>query len=123
MQTTMRFTSWDEDPAYGPDAPLPRLATAVVAFAHEGDLTGTSECRYVLRYAADGTGEGVGYEVVTTDDGAVTLRHDARFTAEGVEADVTVVDADGTHAGLRGTGRYAVGHGTESWPLVLDTGR
>src|SRR5688500_5279793 len=102
MTTTMRFTSWDETPGFGPDAPLPRLATAEVAFAYDGALTATSTCRYVLSYGAGGTGEGRGYETATgrlgDDEGSFVLRHRALFTAEGVTTEAEVVEGSATGA-------------------------
>lgn len=119
ITSTATFTSWDESPGFDDGAPLPRLATAEVAFAYDGDLTGTSECHYVLRYRADGTGTAVGFETITGtrdgDQGTLTLRHECRFEADGVTTDLSVVDGTGAFASVSGTGTFQVGHGGKEW--------
>jgi hypothetical protein len=105
------FTSWDEDPSYDGDAPLPRLASATVAFTYEGDLQGTSTSRSVLAYGADGSGTGVGFEefhgTLAGVEGTLVLRHEDVFGADGV-------------VGYTGSGGYEVGHGTSNWAWALD---
>ena len=123
ITSTATFTSWDETPTPDAEAPLPRLATAVVAFAYEGDLTGTSECRYVLRYDADGSGEATGYETIegrlADEDGTLDLRHTCRFDADGVRDEVTTTGGTGAMAGLDAAGSFAVGHGGQGWAWTL----
>ncbi len=122
---TMSFSSWDEDPGWGPDAPLPRLAQAVVAFGYDGDLAATGDCRYTLSYGADGQGTALGFETVTGTlghrAGSFVLRHEAAFTATGVEVTFTVVEGSGTGdlAGIGGSGRCHAEHGSQasSWSL------
>lgn len=119
LTSTATFTSWDETPGFDEGAPLPRLATAEVAFAYDGQVTGTSECHYVLRYGADGTGTAVGFETLTgTRDGAegtLTLRHECRFTSDGVTTDLAVVTGTGAFEGVTGAGTFQVGHGGKEW--------
>ena len=130
LTATMTFTSWDEIPGFGPEAPLPRLAHAEVAFAYSGGLEATSACHYVLSYGADGSGEGRGYETVTGrrgasgEEGTFVLRHESRFGPDGVATDATVVPGSGTGAftGLAGSGHFAIGHGTSGWPWALAAG-
>ncbi|CAN5494211.1 DUF3224 domain-containing protein [soil metagenome] len=122
---TMSFSSWDEDPGWGPDAPLPRLAQALVAFAYEGDLTATSSCRYSLSYGLDGRGTAVGFEAV---DGALdgmagglVIRHEAAFTPDGVELSFEVVEGSGTGGleGITGSGTSVADHGSPTSPWSL----
>ncbi len=123
---TAKFTSWDEDPSFEGDAPLPRLAHATVAFEYQGDLNGTSTCYYVFSYGADGSGTAVGFEEVTGDLGGVggtlVLRHEASFTAEGVETTWQVAPGASTGglAGVTGSGGYTVGSGGSDWTWTLD---
>jgi len=128
LTATMTFTNWDETPGFGPDAPLPRLAHADVAFAYSGALQATSACHYVLSYGTDGSGEGLGYETVsgrreaTGEEGTFVLRHESRFGPDGVDTDVTVVAGSGTggFSDLSGAGHFAIGHGTQEWPWALE---
>lgn len=126
LRGTATFTSWQEDPPYDGDAPLPRLAHARVAFAWEGDLTGTSTCEYAMRYGADGDGDSIGYEQVTaTVDGrpaTVVLRHQCRFAADAVETTWSIVGGTGTGAlaGATGHGGFRAVHGEPRWSWTLD---
>lgn len=121
------FGSWVEEPDFGSEAPLPRIAHATVAFSYRGDLHAEGACQYVLAYGADGTGTGVGFEQVTgrigEEDGEVVLRHDATFDASGVTCRYDVVAGSGTgaFADATGSGSYQAGLGAETgWEWVLD---
>lgn len=123
---TMGFSDWQEDPAWGDDAPLPRLAQATVTFSYEGDLQATSTCRYTLSYGPDGQGNALGFETVEGTlegrTGGFVLRHDAAFTATGVDYTFTVVPGSGTGelTGLLGEGNCTAEHGAEAsaWALT-----
>lgn len=124
---TATFTSWDEDPSWEGDAPLPRLAQATVAFTYSGQTDAEGDCRYVLSYAADGSGHGVGFERLSGSvdgrPGEVVLRHDVTFAPDGVAADVSIVDDSGTGVfeGRSGRGHYDVAHGAAggwNWSLT-----
>lgn len=123
---TAAFTSWDETPAFDASPPVPRLASAVVRFEYEGDLTATSTCRYVLRYDDAMAGTFVGLEEVTgTLDrrrGSFVLRHEGTFGVDGVAASWTVVPASGTDelAALIGTGGFRAPHGSDRWDYRLE---
>lgn len=130
IAATARLTSWSESPTPDDDASLPRLATAEVAFAYDGDLHGTSTCHYVLHYRADGSGEGVGFETITGDlDGAagsLTVGHRARFDDDdGVTVDLTAVAGTGARAEVSGSGSYQVAHGGQDrpWSVTRRRGR
>ncbi len=120
------FTTWEEDPSWEGDPPLPRLAQATVAFSYTGHTKAEGDCRYVLSYGADGTGTGVGLERLTgTVDGKtaeVVLRHDVTFGADGVVVEVSTVDGTGTGVfeGRTGRGRYTAAHGEEGWDWSLE---
>src|SRR5687768_1700301 len=107
---TMTTTSWDEDPGWGPESPLPRLARADVGFAYDGDLAATSTSRAALSYGPDGTGTSLGFEAVEGTlhgvAGGFVLRHEDVFTAEEVTLSYEVVPGSGTGglAGIRGGG-------------------
>ena len=122
---TATVASWDEDPSWEGDPPLPRLAQAKVTFAYTGQTEAEGDCRYVLSYAADGSGTGVGLERLTgTVDGQaaeVVLRHDVTFAPDGVSVDVSIVAGSGIGAfeGHAGQGHYAVSHGAEGWDWTL----
>ena len=123
------FGSWEEEPGFGPDAPLPRLSHASVAFSYAGEVTGSGACQYVLSYGADGTGTGVGFEALTArigeEPGEVVLRHEVEFTAEGVTCRFEIVPGSGTGAfvGTTGSGSYVVGHGASGWDWALELER
>ena len=95
----------------------------MVAFSYEGDLTGTSECRYVLRYDADGSGEATGYETIEGrlggEGGTLGLRHTCRFDPDGVPTEITTTGGTGALAGLDAAGSFEVGHGGQGWPWTL----
>lgn len=124
LTSTASFTSWDETPGFDQGAPLPRLATADVAFAYDGRLSGTSECHYVLHYGADGTGTALGFETITGaldgTDATLTVRHQCRFGPDGVTAELEAVDGTGALAGVDGHGTYQVGEGDTEWAWALD---
>jgi hypothetical protein len=125
LTATSGFTSWDEEPGFGDDAPLPRLAHARVVFTYAGDLEATSEAHFALWYRADGTGTSQGLEVVTGtrdgEEGTFVVHHVDDFDAEGVRATCTIVEGSGTgaFAGLSGSGSYALGHGTTEWEWTI----
>lgn len=121
LNATVTFTSWDEQPGWGDDAPLPRVASATVAFAYSGGIEATGDARLVLHYTADGSGVGHGFEMVTGtkdgEEGTFVLEHLDRFTAEGVSSTTTVVEGSGTgaFAGLSGASTHQLGEGTKEW--------
>ena len=125
-RSTSTFTSWQEDPAYGEDAPLPRLASAQVAFSYAGALNGSSNCIYAMAYAADGSGTSLGYETITGEldgrTGSFVVHHTDQFTTSGVSAQFEVIAGSGTDqlSGISGRGSYQVGHGTSEWTWTFD---
>ncbi|QXC59593.1 DUF3224 domain-containing protein [Aquihabitans sp. G128] len=122
---TMSFSKWDEEPGWGPDAPLPRLAQADVAFGYEGDLVAQGSCRYSLSYGADGRGTALGFEAIEGSldgvEGGFVIRHEAAFTPDGVELSFAIVEGSGTGglAGIAGSGRSTADHGSQSSPWSL----
>lgn len=122
---TMSFTSWDEDPSFGDDAPLPRLATALVAFAYDGDLVATSSSRSALSYGPDGEGSSLGFETVTGTlhglEGGFVLRHEDVFTGTEVTLTYEIVAGSGTGAlaGITGGGTAVATHGSQTTPFPL----
>ena len=128
---TSRFTSWDDDPAYGDGAPVPRVAWADVEFSWEGDLVGTSTCRFAFRYDAEGACAILGFEEVTGrleggDEGGFALRHEGTFGADGLDLRSSVVEGSGVGAlaSVAGTGSVTAPAGDQTcrWTLEL-TGR
>src|SRR5262245_50100536 len=108
---TATFTSWVEEPVPGPEAPAPRLAHAVVAFAYQGDIEGPSECHYVLHYAGPDTGTVVGLERIAAAGGVRVLRHEGTFGPDGV--DIRFTDEAGA------TGGFHAGPEAKEWPWSL----
>lgn len=125
LTATCTFTTWEEDPAFGPDAPLPRLAQATVAFTYTGGFEATSEARFALHYGPDGTGTSQGFEMVrgtrAGEEGTFVLHHADEFGSDGVNSTWTVVEGSGTgaFAGLAGSGTAHLGHGTSEWGWAL----
>lgn len=125
LTATCTFTSWDEEPGWGDDAPLPRLAHAKVAFAYSGGFDATSEAHFAMHYRADGTGTSHGYEMITGtrdgEEGSFVVHHLDVFGPEGVESTHTVVEGSGTgaFAGLAGSGTAHLAEGTKEWEWSL----
>lgn len=125
LEATCTFTAWDEDPGFGPDAPLPRLAHATVAFAYTGGFEATSEARFAMHYRADGTGTSQGFELVAGtrdgEEGTFVVHHDDVFGPDGVDSTWSVVEGTGTgaFAGLTGSGSAHLGEGTKEWGWAL----
>ena len=123
------FTAWNEEPGFGPDAPLPRLAHATIAYAYAGEVTAAGSCQYVFSYAASGRGVGVGFERVVgtlgAEPGEVVLRHDVTFSPDGVVVELAIVPDSGTGAFQRttGSGGYTVSEGHSNWEWTLDVER
>ncbi|HEV7722843.1 MAG TPA: DUF3224 domain-containing protein, partial [Iamia sp.] len=95
LRATSTFTSWDEEPGFGDDAPLPRLAHAQVVFTYTGDIVAASEAHFAMYYRADGTGTAQGFELVTGtrdgEDGTFVVHHVDDFGADGVSSTFSVV--------------------------------
>jgi hypothetical protein len=125
LTATCTFTSWDEEPGWGDDSPLPRLAHATVAFAYSGGIEATSEARFAMYYRADGTGTSQGFEMVTGtrdgEEGTFVVHHVDDFGPEGVESTHTVVEGSGTgaFAGLSGSGTAHLAEGTKEWEWAI----
>lgn len=121
LSATCTFTSWDEEPGWDDDAPLPRLAHAKVLFAYSGGIEATSEAHFAMHYRADGTGTSEGYELITGtragEEGTVVVRHHDVFGPDGVDSTHTVVAGSGTgaFAGLSGSGTAHLAEGTKEW--------
>ncbi len=121
LTASVTFTSWEEEPGWDDDAPLPRLAHAKVLFAYTGGIVATSEAHFAMYYRADGTGTSQGFEMVTGtldgEEGTFVVHHLDDFGPDGVHSTHTVVDGSGTgaFAGLAGAGSAHLGEGTEEW--------
>ena len=125
LKGTATFTSWDEVPGYGGDAPVPRVARATVEFAFEGDIVGASTCQFAMYYASAGEGTGVGIELlratVDGEEGTLALRSEIAF-AGAVDVAWTVVPGSGTgaFAGFEGSGGYHAEPHATTWDWRLD---
>ena len=125
LTATCTFTSWDEEPGWDDDAPLPRVAHAKVLFAYSGGFEGTSEAHFALHYRADGTGTSQGFEMITGtrdgEEGAFVVHHRDDFGPDGVDSTHTVVEGSGTgaFAGLTGSGSAHLAEGTKEWEWSL----
>ncbi len=125
LTATSTFTSWDEEPGFGADAPTPRVARATVAFTYTGDIEASSEAHFALYYRADGTGTSQGLEMVTGtrdgDAGTFVVHHVDDFDADGVRSRYSVVPDSGTgaFAGLSGSGSYHLAEGTREWAWAI----
>lgn len=125
LTATCTFTSWDEEPGWGDDAPTPRLAHAKVAFAYTGGIEATSEAHFAMYYRADGTGTSHGYELITGtrdgEEGTFVVHHLDGFGPDGVDSTHTVVEGSGTGVfeGLTGSGTAHLAEGTKEWEWSL----
>lgn len=123
---TTNFTKWDEAPAYGDGAPLPRIARADVDFAWTGDLDATGQCRYIFRYGPDGACEVLGFEHVTGTlagrTGEFALRHEGTYSGSGLAIRSTIVPGSGAGEleGITGSGMVEAGPGEETCRWTLE---
>lgn len=123
---TATFTAWDEEPGWGSGAPVPRLATATVAFSFSGDIEATSDCRYILHYTGDHAGASTGIERVEGrvrgEPATVALRSEGSFDPDGVEIRWSVVPGSGTGAlaGARGRGGFRAPAGAREWDWWIE---
>ncbi|MER6951437.1 DUF3224 domain-containing protein [Nonomuraea sp. NPDC000554] len=113
---TFTVTVWDEKVVSGEEG-QPRFANAHTENRYNGLIQGTSACDYLLHYVGPGFASGTttahGLEriegSVAGRSGTFMIKHELRYSAEGIEATFAVVDGSGTGelAGLRGQGSYS----------------
>ena len=123
------LVTWAEEPTYKPDAGA-RLAHARITYRYQGELEGEGEAQSILRYTADGSGTGLGFERVTGTlrgrTGSFVLEHHTAFGLVNgqhkVTGGATVVPGTGTggFAGLKGSATLALQGQAPDYPLTLD---
>ncbi|TNC23176.1 DUF3224 domain-containing protein [Amycolatopsis alkalitolerans] len=110
MTNTFTTKSWDEAIVDGPEDG-PRFAHAHCTFEYHGVIEGTAVCDYLLYYP--GEGPAPGFERITGSvegrKGSFVIRHEVRYSRDGIRGTFTVVpgSATGELAGLTGTGTIA----------------
>src|SRR6266540_3222518 len=106
-KATFTLNAWDEKP-YNEMKGGPKLTRASVTKAYQGDITGEGKLEYLMMYRDDGSASFV-------------LQHTGTFK-EGVATVTLVVVPDsgtGDLRGLRGSGKFAVGH-QQPYSMTLD---
>src|SRR6266567_7639930 len=114
-KATFGIKSWDERP-FNEMNGTPKLTRASVTKAYQGDITGEGKLEYLMMYRDDGSASLIGLERVVGSvggrSGSFVLQHSGTFK-EGVATVTLVVVPDsgtGDLRGLRGDGKFAVGH-------------
>ena len=123
-KATFGIKSWDEKP-YNEMNGLPKLTRASVIKSYQGDITGEGKLESLMMYRDDGTASFVGLERVVGSvggrSGSFVLQHSGTFK-EGIATVTLVVVPDsgtGDLRGLRGEGKFAVGH-QPPYSMTLD---
>ena len=123
-KATFGIKSWDEKPYNEMDG-TPKLTRASVTKSYQGDITGEGKAETLMMYRDDGTASFVGLERVVGSvggrSGSFVLQHRGTFK-EGIATVTLVVVPDsgtGDLRGLRGDGKFAVGH-QPPYSMTLD---
>ena len=123
-KATFALNAWDEKP-YNEMNGVPKLTRASVTKSYQGDITGEGKLEYLMMYRDDGSASLIGLERVVGSvggrSGSFVLQHSGTFK-EGVATVTLVVVPDsgtGDLRGLRGDGKFAVGH-QPPYSMTLD---
>ncbi len=123
-KATFTLNAWDEKP-YNEMKGGPKLTRASVTKAYQGDITGEGKLEYLMMYRDDGSASFIGLERLVGSvggrSGSFVLQHTGTFK-EGVATVTLVVVPDsgtGDLRGLRGSGKFAVGH-QQPYSMTLD---
>ena len=123
-KATFALNAWDEKP-YNEMNGVPKLTRASVTKSYQGDITGEGTLEYLMMYRDDGSASLIGLERVVGSvggrSGSFVLQHGGTFK-EGVATVTLVVVPDsgtGDLRGLRGDGKFAVGH-QQPYSMTLD---
>ncbi len=112
---TFEIKTWDEKPYVEFDGGR-KLTRASVKKSFHGDIEGESSLEYLMAYAADGSANFVGLELVVgrigERSGSFVLQHSGIFTGGVAQGAWFVVPGSSTDGltGLRGEGRGSVEH-------------
>jgi hypothetical protein len=123
-KATFALNAWDEKP-YNEMNSVPKLTRASVTKSYQGDITGEGKLEYLMMYRDDGSASLIGLERLVGSvggrSGSFVLQHSGTFK-EGVATVTLVVVPDsgtGDLRGLRGNGKFAVGH-QQPYSMTLD---
>ena len=114
-KATFALNAWDEKP-YNEMNGVPKLTRASVTKSYQGDITGEGKLEYLMMYRDDGSASFVGLERVVGSvggrSGSLVLQHTGAFKEGVATVTLVVVPGSGTGdlRGLRGEGKFAVGH-------------
>ncbi|MGW4212235.1 DUF3224 domain-containing protein [Lentzea sp. NPDC004789] len=100
---SIEVKSWDENTWDGrsyKEVEGRKLTEAHVSFSYAGDVSGVSQCRYLMYYSDD-VAWTTALEEIAADDGTLVLRHVGAYRT-GVEAVIEIVDGTGKYAGAKG---------------------
>ena len=128
MQTSAKATfalkAWDEKP-YNEMNGAPKLTRASVTKSYQGDITGEGKLEYLMMYRDDGSASLIGLERLVGSvggrSGSFVLQHSGTFKEGIAMVTLVVVPESGTGdlRGLRGNGKFAVGH-QPPYSMTLD---
>jgi len=121
---TFEIKNWDEK-TYEEIGGGAKLTRASVKKSFRGDIEGEGRIEYLMAYREDGTASYVGLERIVGrlggKTGSFVLQHVGTFEGGVAKTTFTIVPGSGTGElrGLKGEGRFAVGH-EPPFPMTLD---
>ncbi len=121
---TFEIKNWDEK-TYEEIGGGAKLTRASVKKSFQGDIEGEGRIEYLMAYREDGTASYVGLERIVGrlggKSGSFVLQHVGTFEGGVAKTTFTIVPGSGTGElrGLKGEGRFAVGH-EPPFPMTLD---
>ena|SRR5205809_456163 len=121
---TFEIKNWDEK-TYEEIGGGAKLTRASVKKSFRGDIEGEGRIEYLMAYREDGTASYVGQERIVGrlggKTGSFVLQHVGTFEGGVAKTTFTIVPGSGTGElrGLKGEGRFAVGH-EPPFPMTLD---
>src|SRR6266567_6378609 len=123
-KATFGIKSWDEKP-FNEMNGAPKLTRASVTKSYQGDITGEGKLEYLMMYRDDGSASLIGLERLVGSvggrSGSFVLQHSGTFKEGIAMVTLVVVPESGTGdlRGLRGNGKFAVGH-QAPYSMTLD---
>lgn len=125
-KATFTLKSWDEK-TYDEIAGGPKLTRVSATKSYQGGIEGEGKLEYLMMYRADGSASFIGLERVVGSigghSGSFVLQHSGSFEGGVAKVILSVVPGSetGDLRGIRGEGRFEVGH-QQPYAMTLDYG-
>ena len=123
-KATFAIKSWDEKP-YSEIEASPKLTRVSATKSYQGDIEGEGNLEYLMMYRSAASASFMGLERVTGSiggrSGSFVLQHLGTFEDGVAKVTLSVVPGSGTGdlRGLKGDGRFSVGH-QPPYAMTLD---